>query len=285
MSESNTAGRKHSFVSKHPVLASVLLALLGLTIVQSGSQAAKIPFSGAAGSFDWIIALIGLAIAAALVLLVYKWWFRPEFSGMLPGDVKAGFLLLLPILAYWIIGKGYDFLFEQNLVALHMSGQIIETSFIAGVAEELAFRGLMICTMLRLWRKDNKFVKAAVVSAALFGLIHAFNIVGGADVVRSAFQVFSAGFLGFFFAAVFIRCGSILPVMAAHTLHDIIALGTVSDVAESGLITGGLTFSTILDLILCAGLCLAGIRMLRKEKTEEIRQVWDRKWKDAGDVQ
>ena len=50
------------------------------------------------------------------------------------------------------------------------------------------------------------------------------------------------GFLGVFLAANYMRCGSIVPVMVAHVLHDIVAIGMASDIAESGIITGGISF-------------------------------------------
>lgn len=69
--------------------------------------------------------------------------------------------------------------------------------------------------------------------------------------------------------------------MVAHVLHDIVAIGMASDVAENGIITGGISFDSIVDFILSLGLCVAGIYMLRSDKIKEIRQVWNKKWKNA----
>ena len=273
--------RTHPFVDKAPVVASILMAVLGLAIAQMGPQIFKAPFSKFSVSFDWIIGLIGLAVSTTLVLLLYKWWFRPDFSGMTAGNLTEGFMLLAPILAYWGISTGYSFIFERGLLSPRMSGHIIETAFTEGVLEELCFRGILVCTLLKVWHKKDAYIKAAIVSAVIFGLIHGINIIGGANPGRTFVQVLDAGFLGLFLAAVFIRCGSVIPVMAAHSLHDIIALALPVDVSENGIITGAVTFSSYLDLILSMCLGLVAIFLLRKSKCEEIRRIWDEKWNAA----
>ena len=270
----------HRFVTRKPVLASVLLSLLGGIFIPAGPLLFKAPLAaaGSLAAFDWIFGLVGLFVVTGIFLLLYKKWFSPEFSGMLNGNLSEGFFLLLPFAAYWAISLVYTFIFRRETLAFHMSGSIIETSVIAGVMEEFCFRGLIITTLLRQWRKKDKFLQAAIVSGILFGLIHALNATAGANPLRTLFQVFDAGFLGVFLAANYMRCGSIVPVMVAHVLHDIVAIGMASDVAENGIITGGISFDNIFDSILSLGLCVAGIYMLRSDKIKEIRQVWDKKW-------
>ena len=272
----------HRFVTGKPVLASILLSLLAISLIPIVPYILKTPFtlSESLAAYGWIFSLIGLFIATGISMLLYKKWFSPEFSGMLNGNLTKGFFLLLPFVVYWIINLGYYFIFSRDSLAFHVNGNIIDTSITAGVLEEFCFRGLLIATLLRQWRKKDKFLQAAIVSGIAFGLIHALNAASGANLLRTVLQVFNAGFLGVFLAANFIRCGSLLPVMAAHSLHDIIAIGMSSDVTENGLITGGIGFDSILDFILSLGLCLAGIYMLRSSKTKEIRKVWDEKWKE-----
>ena len=270
----------HRFVTGRPVLASILLSLLVFSLIPILPYILKIPFalSDSLAAYGWIFSLIGLFISTGISMLLYKKWFSPEFSGMLNGNLSEGFFLLLPFVAYWAINLVYTFIFRRDTLAFHMSGSIIETSVIAGVMEEFCFRGLIITTLLRQWRKKDKFLQAAIVSGIAFGLIHAINATAGANPLRTVFQVFDAGFLGVFMAANYMRCGSLVPVMIAHALHDIAAIGMASDVAENGIITGGISFDNIFDSILSLGLCVAGIYLLRSDKIKEIRQVWDKKW-------
>ena len=273
----------HRFVTRKPVLASVLLSLLGVIFIPAGPLLFKAPLAaaGSLAAFDWIFGLVGLFVVTGIFLLLYKKWFSPEFSGMLNGNLSEGFFLLLPFAAYWAITLIYTFIFKRDTLAFHMSGNIIETSVTAGVMEEFCFRGLLITTLLRQWRKKDKFLQAAIISGVAFGLIHALNAASGANPLRTLFQVFDAGFLGVFLAANYMRCGSLLTVMVAHALHDIVAIGMASDVAENGIITGSISFDSIVDFILSLGLCGAGIYMLRSDKLKEIRQVWDEKWKNV----
>ena len=272
----------HRFVTGKPVLASIGLALLAISLIPIVPFLLKAPFalSESLAAYGWIFSLIGLFIATGISMLLYKKWFNPEFSGMLNGNITKGFFLLLPFVIYWIVNLGYYFIFNRAGLAFHMNGNIIDTSVTAGVLEEFCFRGLLIATLLRQWRKKDKFLQAAIVSGVAFGLIHALNAASGANLLRTVLQVFNAGFLGIFLAANFMRCGSVLPVMAAHALHDILAIGMAPDVTETGLITGSIGFDSILDFILSLGLCLAGIYMLRRSKTKELRQVWNEKWKE-----
>ena len=279
MENKESKRKMHRFVTGKPVLASVLLSLLGFVLIPIGSFIFKAPIAaGSLAAFDWIFGLIGLFVFTGIFLLLYKKWFSPEFSGMLNGNLSEGFILLLPFVVFWAVNLVYTFIFKRDTLAFHMSGSIIETSVIAGVMEEFCFRGLLITTLLRQWRKKDKFLQAAIVSGIAFGLIHAINATAGANPLRTIFQVFDAGFLGVFMAANYMRCGSLVPVMIAHALHDIAAIGMASDVAENGIITGGISFDNIFDSILSLGLCIAGIYLLRSDKIKEIRQVWDKKW-------
>ena len=273
--------RKHFFADRLPILTSILMGGLAMVFVQQGPSLFELPFASMHLSFDWIIGIIGLAVFTCLVLLLYKWWFRPEFSGMIPGDLAEAFILSSPVLLYWIIGTLYGYFFEKDLMTFRMSGQILETSIMAGAAEELCFRGIMISTLLRVWRKKDAFVKAALVSSLAFGLTHSLNIMNGANPVRTGSQVLSSFFLGIFFSAVFIRFGSIIPPMAIHAVHDIIALATAVDVSESGVIQGGFSFGVIIDLVLCILMGLYGLYLLRRSKNDDLHRIWDDKW--AGD--
>lgn len=52
------------------------------------------------------------------------------------------------------------------------------TAAAAGLIEELLFRGLLFNSLLVfLYRQKYRFLAASLISAALFGLMHAFNIV------------------------------------------------------------------------------------------------------------
>ena len=189
--------KKHSFVDKHPVQASILLTLLAIVLIPLVTEMVSALLN--IGMYYWLLSLAVLVIVSLIVLVLYKLWFRPEFSGMIPGNLKEGCILLLPAVPYWLISLGYSYVFEKETLAPHMSGVIIRTALTAGILEELCFRGLMVTTLLRQWRKKDKYLQAAIVSGVVFGLIHATNAIVGADLVRTGMQVLDAGFIGVFF--------------------------------------------------------------------------------------
>ena len=109
----------HRFVTRKPVLASVLLSLLGVIFIPAGPLLFKAPLAaaGSLAAFDWIFGLVGLFVVTGIFLLLYKKWFSPEFSGMLNGNLSEGFFLLLPFAAYWAITLIYTFIFKRDFVS------------------------------------------------------------------------------------------------------------------------------------------------------------------------
>ncbi|MBQ9322588.1 MAG: CPBP family intramembrane metalloprotease [Eubacterium sp.] len=225
---------------------------------------------------------VGLFTATIASLALYKLWFAPEFEGMLKGDLPLGFLLGLSELGYVLVSYVPN-LIDGSFSLKPLTWVIIITSLTAGIKEEFLFRGVIVSTLLRQWKDRNMFLQATLVSGIVFGLIHAANVLAGADPVQTLLQVIASVGVGIFFAAVYIRCGSILPCMFYHVLHDIIAIAAESNVAENGImyaqaLSWGDAFSLALSFVLAA----VGLWLIRGAKTEQIREIWDRKWKLAS---
>jgi membrane protease YdiL (CAAX protease family) len=90
-------------------------------------------------------------------------------------------------------------------------GVFVLLSLAAGVGEELAYRGFLVPTLTLLmgWAWG-----AALLSSALFGLLHAYQ--GWLGIFRTAA-------LGFAFAGSLIVTGSLWPAILAHAILDVIA--------------------------------------------------------------
>jgi membrane protease YdiL (CAAX protease family) len=87
----------------------------------------------------------------------------------------------------------------------------------APIVEELFFRGFFF-TALRSWRG---VWPAAIITGAIFGLIHA----GSAD---AAFLL-PLGFFGFALCLLYVRTGSLVPCIGAHALNNSLAFGASQD--------------------------------------------------------
>lgn len=83
-------------------------------------------------------------------------------------------------------------------------------SLVAGVGEELAYRGYVIPMLAPLVGTGG----AAVVSSAVFGVVHGYQ--GALGVVRT-------GLMGGVLAWGFLASGSLWPAIAAHALIDLVA--------------------------------------------------------------
>ena len=74
--------------------------------------------------------------------------------------------------------------------------------------------------------------------------------------------------------------------MFYHTVHDVIAIAGSSGVTDSGIITAsGFDREDMINLVLTAVLTAIAFYMLRDAKNEEMRAIWNRKWKPAEDAE
>lgn len=94
-----------------------------------------------------------------------------------------------------------------------------------GFLEEFIFRGLLFRAM----EKDN--LKAAVIVTSLtFGFGHIINLFNGSgmDLIANVGQVVSAVAFGFLFVTIFMKSGSLLVCIAAHSTINALSAFAVS---------------------------------------------------------
>ena len=157
---------------------------------------------------------------------------------------------------------------EQDLIVLEnivQSGdrlaQLIVIVFVAGIAEELFFRGLLLRGLLR---SINPIV-ALVISSALFSILH-----------LNWAQIPGTFLLGFGFGLLVYVTGSIIPAIVAHMANNAIALWLTrlaeslpEDIAGSEAVesvgAGELAYSILLYLALGALILRWAYMILRPE--------------------
>ena len=269
-------------LEKFPVVAAILMAIFWMLLFEIIEVIINFGIHMVISGYDVATGPVGLFAGAAITLVLYKWWFRPEFEGMLKGDLPLGFLLGLIELGYVLISYVPN-LIDGSFSIKPLTLTILFVSLTAGIKEEVVFRGVIISTLMRQWKDRNLFRQAALVSGIVFGLIHAANIFAGADPLQTLFQVIGSVSVGFIFAAVYLRTGSILPCMFYHALHDIIAIACESNVSENGIMSArAFWWGDVFNLAMAAVMAAAAFWLLRDAKTEQIREIWNRKWKLAA---
>jgi CAAX protease family protein len=137
-----------------------------------------------------------------------------------------------------------------------------------GFCEEVMGRGVVLSVMLRKWGTTRRGIyRAALVSGALFGAAHIFNLVTGhLPLLSNLTQIVYSIFFGVFFAACFLRNNSIWPLIIMHTVLDFggglrhIAVDGGSQAAVANSTAAGI----ISALVVTMPLLLYGLFILRK---------------------
>ena len=91
-----------------------------------------------------------------------------------------------------------------------------------GFIEEIIFRGFLF----KMIAKDS--VKSAIIiSAITFGIGHIINLFNGADLVPTLLQIGYAMSIGYLFAIIFYKSGSLIPCIITHSLVNSLSIFNV----------------------------------------------------------
>lgn len=272
--------RKHRFTDKHPMIASILMGFFMLILHELVSVVFQVIHTMILGVPGELMRILYMIIGTFAVFLFYKLWFAPEFEGALKGgDFFEGLRLELPYIIY-LIATAVSMIVDGSFELKTLSLKTLEVCLTAGFVEELSFRHGMISTMFRKYDQKEQILKVCVSSALIFGLFHLLNLTAGADLIMTLMQVLTATCIGIFFGSVYIRCGNLWPCIILHAVHDIYAITTTAEVSETGIVTGTIGLSDIVDVLACIMLtAIAVFRYLSPGNREKIVKLWDRKWK------
>lgn len=124
-----------------------------------------------------------------------------------------------------------------------------------GFLEEFIFRGLLFRAM------EKESIKTAVIVTSLtFGIGHIINLFNGSgmDLIANIGQIVSAVAFGFLFVVIFIKTGSLLPCIAAHSAINALSAFAVIPSALWDILTALILF------VLTGGYALVLLRKLKK---------------------
>lgn len=200
-------------------------------------------------ALELLVELVLAVLAIALLTALRSW--RTVGFRALPrwSDLRFYWIPLLPLLPVAvaaIIGISRMRFDEVLFFAI--------LACLIGFVEEVFFRGLILRALASagLWR-------GAVVSSIVFGVMHLLNLLFGADLVATLLQTVYATAMGFGFAAVTLRTGSLWPLIAIHAAIDLAGF-----VTAQGTVMGSVTPTDIaiyaLYILVFAGY---GVLMMR----------------------
>jgi membrane protease YdiL (CAAX protease family) len=217
-----------TFPHRHPYGAVALLFSTAIMIfLVSGTVVTLMELPAAS---LYIIAFTLLGIACFSLLVKNRWWHEVGFR--LPFQRRLLWLFWLPFVP--VVGNLLDGL---RVTDLRQTVLYFVMAVLSGFVEEVLFRGLMLRALLPtgIWR-------AALITAALFGGMHILNVLAISSLAYALLQVGYATAIGFCYAALVIRTGTIWPLILAHFLTNFAgfmaagAAGTTGAVAARELI-------------------------------------------------
>lgn len=198
--------KQTNFTQRHPYGSAALLFCAVIAVfLASGTLAALLALP--AESLH-IIAFALLGVICVSLIARNDWW-REVGLGP-PVERRLLWLFWLPFVP--VVGNLLDGLRvtdpRQTLLFFVMA-------ILSGFVEEMLFRGLMLRALLPtgIWR-------AALISAALFGGLHILNVLSASSPIHALLQVGYATAIGFGYAALVIRTGTIRPLIVAHFLTN-----------------------------------------------------------------
>lgn len=82
-----------------------------------------------------------------------------------------------------------------------------------GFIEEIIFRGFLFKALER-----HGINKAAIISSIIFGIGHILNLFCGAEIISTLVQILYSFSIGYLYAIIFYKSGSLLPCIITHQI-------------------------------------------------------------------
>ena len=202
--------------------------------------------SEAIGIPKLLTCIVGLALSIVLFLFISRNDLT-EYYGLC-GLKSKKLLFLIPMAA--ITSVNFWNGVTLNYGTLETVLFILSMCFV-GFLEEVIFRGLLFKAMSK-----SSLLAAIIVSSLTFGAGHIVNLLMGAPVLETLLQLVYASAIGFFFTAVFIKTGSILPCIISH-----IIVNATSAFALTPSVTGLVLIALLQTVLGVTG----GLWLLRKK--------------------
>lgn len=221
------------------VLASVLVLMLRVPLGIALHEYYDSQFLGEliAGSAIRLLLILGL------LYFVVKKGFLP-FNGLYPSfTVTNLFLFFISIAIILVLAySSYEVYLQAKPGKLMLFGL---SNVLIGVFEELLFRGIVFpLLIIHFAGKKQSILKAAYLSAILFGLIHLIGLIRHPEKVYTIINIviYAIG-IGFLFACLLLRTRNILIPALLHALVDF--TNAANDLSEEVTATTEPTLSTI----------------------------------------
>ena len=236
----NQSGWLSRFAFGRPVLFSLLVILITGLLTEIPLHIILEPWVGSPDAIFWEITILHSLTGLLLVGLLVRLGLLKRAGFTPPGQWRVLWvvwpLAILTLLNFELLLSGRLVVdtSRPGLIALY-----VVRNLAIGFLEEVMGRGVVLTVMLRKWGNTRRGIyRAVLVSSALFGVAHIFNLVAGRlPPLASLTQIIVSFIFGVAFAACFLRNNTIWPVVVVHAMMDIggglrhIAVGGAEQIA------------------------------------------------------
>jgi membrane protease YdiL (CAAX protease family) len=222
-----------SFLTKHPVLSIISLAISWLVLIMMVAGIASSLLNKNFG--DPIILIIG-HLAGIICVFVFIWrigWLKG--AGIIQFGKYQIWLITIIGTVYFALASLYSFYGKlafdfSNLFNLSSSGGLILTHTLVSIDEEMLFRGAILYILVRSWGNTQKGLFGSVIlMSAIFALFHIIWFISSGISLAIVFLLAEAIIISIWWAAMVLKGGSIWPAFLAHfVVNIVIALQGIS---------------------------------------------------------
>lgn len=179
------------------------------------------------GTTSYITTIINTLISVLLIVLI-KALDRTKYYGLTKVKNSRKYLYFIPLLIIGTVNiwNGFNINNTPKEILFY-----ILTMINVGFIEEIIFRGFLF----KMIEKDN-LNKAIIISSLTFGIGHIVNLLNGATLIPTLFQICYAISLGYLFVTIFIKSKSLLPCIITHSLINSLAIFNVQNELSTYLI-------------------------------------------------
>lgn len=210
-----------TFARHHPIgfvlVLTILWVVLLLVFMDIASTIFQVPYGGA-----MTVSVGRLAVTACVLFLAWRMGWLKASGISRPGSWQVWLLALGGMVyfasanLYSFYGKiAYDF---SSLLRLPDAHAAVTTHFLAGLSEEILFRGLVLYALIRVWGNTTRGILGSVILAAvLFALLHITQVFTYETSPSSALiLVLEVFVISIWWGALVVMGGSIWPSVLLH---------------------------------------------------------------------
>lgn len=254
-------------INKAPIISSIVITIIFLALTRLVGTV-WIFGNDTAALFLYEIVQIILPFLFVLIFsdaAVYK-------KGSMLKTFGAGGYMLVSQLFLFLVMLAEAF-FSEDTVWHTPVGIVLGVVALFGIGfrEESIFRGIVVNNIAKKYLKDRRGIYVTVfASGAMFGIVHLVNLVLDIDPFSVIIQSVVAMGAGFYFAAIYLRGGSLWALIIMHTLADAASLFGASFTLNNGTAADAIGEITLFNLTPFFVLSLLTLFLLRKGKCDEI---------------